>query len=172
LESKESWKAKVGAKIATGGSAEVLELKPGASVRVRFLHEVNEGIEFLTHKPEAGRTRACLRLFDRECPHHRDGDYEDEVRVAYSVWVYGIEERRAALVIARPWSLQKLFDADDACGTIRDRDFTFRRHKQIDIVPADKPTKFDCPQGQPFSRKRMLEIIARYFRHKQEVDEP
>lgn len=140
--------------------------------RVRFLQELDDGIEIVLHSNyEAGQTILCGESIGESCDCD-DYDYDDGWRTksmyAWSVW--DVEEKRVKIFMyaMNQYSpLPQILSFAEDYETIMDRDYVIKvKGKQLDktvtVVPQDKE-KFKNKKAKPYTEEEMIEILKKNY---------
>ncbi len=144
-------------------------IREGQKVRVRFLQDMDDGMEVTFHDSFAdGINVPCQEIFDRECPYCDD----DRVRTrSQYIWcVYNYETKKVELFmfpVNNCSPVPALLAMYDTYGTIIDRDFVISvsgkgPDKKYAVVPMDK-AKFRNEKAKPFSEKKILQILDKAY---------
>lgn len=144
-------------------------IREGQKVRVRFLQDMDDGMEVTFHDSFAdGINVPCQEIFDRECPYCDD----DRVRTrSQYIWcVYNYENKKVELFmfpVNNCSPVPALLAMYDTYGTIIDRDFVISvsgkgPDKKYAVVPMDK-AKFRNEKAKPFSEKKILQILDKAY---------
>lgn len=158
--------------VANSGSnkGKVLYFKDGGKVRIRFLAEIEDGVQISQHdKFDDG-----INFFDQEQingeAHELQEDPDVRHRQAYvwPVWDYDAKEVKLFIGYANNFSpLPALIGMFESYGTIKDRDYVITRNgSQLNtsytVVPMDK-VKFKNKKAKPWPEKKILEILDKAF---------
>lgn len=158
--------------VANSGSnkGKLLYFKDGSKVRVRFLHEIEDGISITQHdKFDDG-----INFFDQEKINGERHELQDDEtlrhREAYiwSVWDYDAKEVKLFVGFANNFSpLPALIGMYESYETIMDRDYVITRtgsqlQTSYTVVPMDK-VKFKNSKAKPYSDKKVLSILDKAF---------
>lgn len=167
--------------VANSGSSKgkIVYFKPDTKTRIRFLHEVEDGLELTMHDSfNRGINIVCQREFDKECPHCDGGDDEVRTRQAYvwSVWDHDAKEVKLFMGFANNFNpLPSLIAMYEAYETLIDRDYIIQRdgkqtNTKYSVIPMDKK-KFKNSNAKPYSEKKMMEIMNKAFPLNTSVEE-
>jgi hypothetical protein len=158
--------------VANSGSnkGKVLYFKDGSKLRIRFLAEIEDGIEIGRHdKFDDG-----VDFFDQERINGEAHELEeaDDVRhrksYIWPVWDYDAKEVKLFIGYANNFSpLPALIGMYESYGTILDRDYVITRNgSQLNtsytVVPMDK-VKFKNSKAKALSEKKILAILDKAF---------
>ena len=152
-------------------------IREGQKVRVRFLQDMDDGMEVTFHDSFADSINVpCQEIFDRECPYCDD----DRVRTrSQYIWcVYNYENKKVELFmfpVNNCSPVPALLAMYDTYGTIVDRDFVISvsgkgPDKKYAVVPMDKE-KFRNDKAKPYSNKAFLEILDKAYPNEYADDE-
>lgn len=158
--------------VANSGSNKksVLYVKADSKVRIRFLHEIEDGFEITNHD----HFDNGINFFDQELikgdRHPLQDDETLRHRSAYVFSVYDIDAKEEKLFIGYANNFNPLpsFVAmSEAYGTIMDRDYIIQRDgkgtsSKYSVIPMDK-VKFKNSKAKPFSKKKALDILDKAF---------
>lgn len=144
-------------------------IREGQKVRVRFLQDMDDGMEVTFHDSFAdGINVPCQEIFDRECPYCED----DRVRTrSQYIWcVYNYETKKVELfmfAVNNCSPVPALLAMYDTYGTIIDRDYVISvsgkgPDKKYAVVPMDK-AKFRNEKAKPFSEKKILQLLDKAY---------
>lgn len=144
-------------------------IREGQKVRVRFLQDMDDGMEVTFHDSFADSINVpCQEVFGRECPYCDD----DRVRTrSQYIWcVYNYETKKVELFmfpVNNCSPVPALLAMYDTYGTIVDRDFVISvsgkgPDKKYAVVPMDK-AKFRNEKAKPFSEKKILQILDKAY---------
>lgn len=150
----------------SGGSrGKIWYLKEGEKARIRFLTEMDDGMEIVFHDSyEAGINVPCAEAFGKRCKHCDDDSLRTRSMYAWSVYDYESKGVRLFLFAVNNCSpLPPLLALQEQYGTLTDRDLVLtvsgkRQNKSFSVVPMDK-NSFKNKKAKPFSEKEILEII-------------
>jgi hypothetical protein len=158
--------------VANSGSnkGKVLYFKDGSKLRIRFLAEIEDGVEITQHdKFDDG-----INFFDQEIingeAHELQEDDSVRHRTCYiwPVWDYDAKEVKIFIGYANKFSpLPALVGMYESYGTIMDRDYVISRsgsqlNTSYTVVPMDK-VKFKNSKAKALSEKKILSILDKAF---------
>lgn len=153
------------AKKSGGNKAKFIYFREGEKQRVRFLQDMDEGMEIVFHDSfEAGINVPCQEIFGRECPYCEDDSLRTRSQYAWSVWNYETNQVQVFMFPMNNCSpLAALVAMYDTYGTLMDRDYVIsvtgkQQNKTFSVVPMDK-VKFRNTKAKPFSKKQMLSML-------------
>lgn len=144
-------------------------IREGQKVRVRFLQDMDDGMEVTFHDSFAESINVpCQEIFDRECPYCED----DRVRTrSQYVWcVYNYESKKVELfmfAVNNCSPVPSLLAMYETYGTIMDRDYVISvsgkgPDKKYAVVPMDK-AKFRNEKAKPFAEKKILQLLDKAY---------
>lgn len=154
----------------SGGSMKgIFYVRKEGSVRVRFLTEMNEGIELKFHSKWKAYNHLCLAHLGKDCPHcdeEEDGGNMYST-YAFTVWNYETKKREIFMYKATKNSpIYQLIALFEEIGTICDRDIVIKRYGEgVDTkytATALDRKKFKGDEG-PFSKKFIIKTLAKAF---------
>jgi hypothetical protein len=160
---------KKGVESSGSNKGKVIFIKDGAKVRVRFLSDVENGIEVMIHDHfDSGINALCLSHVDGECPYCDNDSLRHRTAYAWPVWDYDAKEVKIFVGYANNFNpLPALIGMYEAYGTLTDRDYVISRNgKQTNtsysVVPMDK-VKFKNPKAKPYTEKKLLDILSKAY---------
>ena len=156
------------AKRGGGSRSEFIYFRDGEKVRIRFLDDLEDGMEVDIHRHfEDGINTPCQTIFGRSCPYD-DWDKDDKMRTRtefiWNVWDYDTNSVKLIKLAANNFSpLPQLAGMYENYGTLTDRDYVIVQNgKQLDksftVIPQDKK-KFRVSNAKPLSREKILKLL-------------
>lgn len=150
----------------TGGSrGKFFYVKDGEKARIRFLQELEEGLEVPFHDSYAENINVpCQTIFGRECPYCGESALRSRSQYAWSVYNYEADEVQILMYPVNQCSpLGQFVAANDQYCTITDRDYVVsctgkRQNKSFSVLPLDK-LAFRNAKVKAFSREALLKNI-------------
>ena len=150
----------------TGGSrGKFFYVKDGEKARIRFLQELDEGLEVPFHDSYAENINVpCQTIFGRECPYCGESALRTRSQYVWSVYNYDAEEVQILMYPINQCSpLGQFVAAHDQYCTITDRDYVVsctgkRQNKSFSVLPLDK-LAFRNAKVKAFSREALLKYI-------------
>lgn len=150
----------------TGGSrGKFFYVKDGEKARIRFLQELDEGLEVPFHDSYAENINVpCQTIFGRECPYCGESSLRTRSQYAWSVYNYETDEVQVLMYPINQCSpLGQFVAAHDQYCTITDRDYVVscsgkRQNKSFSVLPLDK-LAFRNAKVKAFSREALLKNI-------------
>lgn len=146
-----------------------LYVRDGMKVRVRFLQELDDGLEVIMHDSfDKGINVPCLEQYGKDCPYCGDDELRTRSNYVWSVWDYDSNEVKLMMYPVNNCSpIPALLALNETYGTIMDRDYIISVHgkqqnKQFSVVPLDK-VKFRNEKAKPFSEKTIWNIVAKAY---------
>lgn len=153
-------------------------IREGQKVRVRFLQEMDDGMEITFHDSfKDGINVPCQdSTFGRPCPYCEDERVR--TRSLYAWCVYNYESKRVEIFMFAVNScspIPALLAMHENYGTITDRDYVISvsgkgPEKTYQVVPMDKQ-KFRNTKAQPFSKKKILQLLDKAYPCDEEGEE-
>ena len=147
------------AKKSGGNKAKFIYFREGEKQRIRFLQDMDEGMEITFHDSfEAGINVPCQELFGRDCPYCEDESLRTRSQYLWSVWNYETNQVQLFMFPMNNCSpLPALVAMYENYGTLMDRDYVVsvagkQQNKTFSVVPMDK-VKFRNTKAKPFSKK-------------------
>lgn len=148
-----------------GNKAKFIYFREGEKQRIRFLQDMDEGMEILFHDSfEAGINVPCQEIFGRECPYCEDSSLRTRSQYAWAVWNYEANQVQVFMFPMNNCSpLPALVAMYENYGTLMDRDYVVsvsgkQQNKTFSVVPMDK-VKFRNAKAKPFSKKELLKML-------------
>lgn len=144
--------------------------REGQKQRVRFLNEMDEGIEIDFHDSyEKNINVPCQEAIGKSyCPYCEDTELKTRTQYAWSVWNYETGEVQIFMFRVNNCSpVPALLAMWENYGTIMDRDYVIsqsgsRADKTFSVVPMDK-AKFRNTKAKAMSEQAILKAIAKAF---------
>lgn len=143
--------------------------KEGAKARIRFLQEMDDGMEIVFHDNyEAGVNTPCQEIFGRECPYCDDETMRTRSLYCWSVWDYEAKEVKLFMFPVNNCSpVPSLVALNDTYGTLMDRDFVIQKtgkqqNTSYTVIPMDK-NKFRNSSAKPFSKSAVLKMLDKAY---------
>lgn len=154
----------------TGGSkTKFFFCKDGEKRRVRFLQDLDDGIEVVFHDNfEANINVPCREMFGKSCPYCDEEGLRTRTLYAWSVWDYEAKEVKIFMYAMNNCSpLGAITAAYETYGTITDRDYVIscqgkQKDKTMSAMPMDK-NSFKNAKAKPFSKKAFLELLDKAY---------
>lgn len=142
-----------------------LYFREGQKVRIRFLQDMDDGIEILWHDSfEQGINVPCQETFGRDCEYCEDDTLRTRKQYCWSVWNYEAKEVQLFMFAVNNCSpIPSLVAMYENYGTLMDRDYVIsvsgkQQNKTFSVVPMDK-VKFRNEKAKPYSTKSVLKMI-------------
>lgn len=142
-----------------------LYFREGQKVRIRFLQDMDDGLEILWHDSfEQGINVPCQEIFGRECEYCDDDTLRTRKQYCWSVWNYETKEVQLFMFAVNNCSpIPSLVAMYENYGTLMDRDYVIsvsgkQQNKTFSVVPMDK-VKFRNEKAKPFANKTVLKMI-------------
>ena len=150
----------------TGGSrGKFFYVKDGEKSRIRFLQELDEGLEVPFHDSfEKNINVPCQKMFGRECPYCGESALRTRSQYVWSVYNYEYDEVQILMYPMNQCSpLGQFVAAHEQYCTITDRDYVVactgkRQNKSFSVMPLDK-LAFKIANVKPFSREALIKMI-------------
>lgn len=158
--------------VASSGSnrGKVLFVKSGTKKRVRFLHEVESGLEVTIHDSfDKGINALCLTHLGEDCPYCEDGD-GIRTRQAYVWSVWDVDDKEVKLFVGYANNfnpLPALISMYESYGTLIDRDYVISRegtqtNTRYGVVPMDK-VRFKNTKAKPYTEEKVIDILSKAY---------
>jgi len=162
---------KIKSDVAKSGSnkGKFIYFREGQKVRVRFLNDMDEGMEVKFHDSfERGINVPCQELFGKDCQYCEDEDLRTRSQYVWSVYDYESKEVKLFMFAVNNCSpIPALMALYETYGTLTDRDYVIsvtgkQQNKSFTVVPMDK-NKFRNEKAKPYSEKAILKMLAKAF---------
>lgn len=157
------------AKKSGANKGKILFIKEGQKARVRFLTDMDDGMEIVFHDSfEKGVNVPCQEQLGRTCEYCEDDELRTRSLYAWSVYDYDSKQVKLMLYAVNNCTpVGALMAMYENYGTLVDRDYVLSvsgkgADKTFSVVPMDK-NKFRNPKAKPFSDEAVLEIIDKAF---------
>lgn len=141
----------------------------GKKVRVRFLTDMDDGIEVVFHDNfEMGVNVPCQEQYGRDCKYCDDKSMRTRSMYAWSVYDYESKEVKIMLFAVNNCSpVPALMAMYENYGTLLDRDFVLQvagkqQNRTFSVIPQDK-NKFRNAKVKPLSDSQMMKIIDKAY---------
>lgn len=157
--------------IAKSGSSKgkFLYFKENTKVRVRFLTDLEDGMEMPFHDSFAlGVNVPCQELFGRECQYCEDETLRTRNMYAWSVYDYDSKEVKILMFAVNQCSpVPALASMYESYGTLCDRDYEIKQvgsgqGKTFSVIPLDK-SKFRNTKVKPLSDASILKYVDKAY---------
>lgn len=162
---------KIKSDVAKSGSnkGKFIYFREGQKVRVRFLNDMDEGMEVKFHDSfERGINVPCQELFGRNCDYCEDEELRTRSQYVWSVYDYESKEVKLFMFAVNNCSpIPALMALYETYGTLTDRDYVIsvtgkQQNKSFTVVPMDK-NKFRNEKAKPYSEKAILKMLDKAF---------
>lgn len=150
----------------SGGSrSKFTYVRDGQKVRIRFLVDMDDGLEVPFHDSfERSINVPCRKVFGHSCPYCDDEDLRTRSQYVWSVWNY--ESKQVELFMFRVNNcspIPALMAMYENFGTLTDRDYVIscsgkQMNKTFTVIPMDK-VKFRNAKAKPYSKSAILKMI-------------
>lgn len=164
------------AKKSGANKSKLLYVRDGMKVRIRFLQELDDGLEVVMHDSfERGINVVCKEAIGKHCNYCGDDTLRTRSNYAWSVWDYESNEVKILMYAVNNCSpIPALLALNETYGTIMDRDYVISVHgkqqsKQFSVVPLDK-VKFRNEKAKPLSQKAVWDILLKAFPDDNDTD--
>ena len=152
-------------------------LKKDGKCRVRFLQDMEDGIQVQYHDKFGEFSHPCLSYYGKKCPSCKNPEAKHVDNYVWSIWNY--ETKRVELFMfkaSKASPIQPLISMYENYGNITDRDYVIQRNGEgfetnYSVVPMDKK-KFKGDE-EPYSKKKVLKMLleAAQLPDDEDVDE-
>lgn len=146
-----------------------LYLKEGDKIRVRFLTDMEDGLEVVFHDSYAlGVNVPCQEAFGRECKYCEDQDLRTRSQYVWSVYDYEAEEVKLLMAPVNQCSpVPQIAAVYESYGTLTDRDYEIKRQGKgqnttYTVLPLEKKV-FRNKKVKPLSEQSILKIIDKAY---------
>lgn len=162
---------KIKSDVAKSGSnkGKFIYFREGQKVRVRFLNDMDEGMEVKFHDSfDRGINVPCQEVFGKDCPYCEDNDLRTRSQYIWSVYDYEAKEVKLFMFAVNNCSpIPALMALYETYGTLTDRDYVIsvtgkQQNKSFTVVPMDK-NKFRNEKAKAYSEKAILKMLAKAF---------
>lgn len=162
-------KIKDDAKKSGANKGKLLYVREGSKVRVRFLQELDDGLEVVMHDSyEKGINVICQEQLGKYCDYCDEEGLRTRSSYVWSVWDYEANEVKLMMYPVNNCSpIPQLLALNETYGTIMDRDYVLnvtgkQTKKQFTVIPMDK-VKFRNEKAKPLTKKAIWSILAKAF---------
>lgn len=153
------------AKKSGGNKAKFIYFREGEKTRVRFLQELDDGLEINWHDGyNTGVNVPCQEIYGRHCEFCARDGLRTRPLFVWNVWDYEAKEvrlLREAVNSCTP--VNALVACSENYGTIRDRDYVITqsgksKDKTFTVIPMDKQ-EFRNSKAMPYSKSAVLAML-------------
>lgn len=151
--------------------------REGMKVRVRFLTDMDDGIEVVFHDSfELGINVPCKEAYGKSCDYCEQEGLRTRSQYAWSVWDYESKEVKVLMFpVNNCTPVPALISAYETYGTLVDRDYVIsvtgkQQNKTFSVLPMDK-VKFRNAKAKPFSESQIMKMIAKAWPWDDDDDE-
>lgn len=152
-----------------GSKGKFLYFKDGMKVRVRFLTDMEDGMEIPFHNSFAlGVNVPCQEVFGRECEYCEDDELKTRNMYVWSVYDYEAKEVKLLLFAVNQCSpVPAMASLYESYGTLCDRDYEIKQigsqqNKTFSVIPLDK-SKFRNTKVKALSDSAILKYIDKAY---------
>lgn len=138
-------------------------LKKDSKCRVRFLQDMEDGIQVQYHDKFGEFSHPCLSYYGKKCPSCKNNEARHVDNYVWSIWNYETKKVELFMFKASKASpIPSLISMYESYGTITDRDYVIQRNGEgfettYSVVPMDKK-KFKGDE-EPYSKKKVLKML-------------
>lgn len=157
------------AKKASSNKSKLMFFKDGAKIRIRFLTDMEDGLEVKFHDSFAKSINTpCRELFDEECPYCEDEEVRTRNKYVFCVWDYETESVKLICEAVNNFSpIPQLLAFYDSYGTITDRDYVIQQtgkgqNKSFAVIPQDKKA-FRIAKVRAYSEQKIIQILSKAY---------
>ena len=160
---------KKAAQSAGTNKEKLLYVKADSKVRIRFLQEIDDGLELVFHDSYTKSVNTmCLEMTGKTCP--LCGDDELRTRSMYAWSVYNLDTKKvevALFAVNNCTPVAQFVSVTEIHNTIMDRDYVLEKkgkqqNTSFSVIAMDKQ-KFKNEKAKPFSKSEVLKIITKAF---------
>lgn len=162
-------KIKKGVQNSGSNKGKVLFVAKDSKKRIRFLHEIEDGIEVIIHDHfDRGINALCQKAVGKDCPYCDDDELRTREAYVWSVWDVDAKEVKLFVGYANNFNpLPSLVSMGETYGTMTDRDYVIQRdgsgtNTRYSVIPMDK-VKFKNAKAKPYPKKKMVDILNKAF---------
>lgn len=162
-------KMKDDVKKSGANKGKILYVRDGSKVRVRFLQELDDGLEVVMHDSfDKGINVICQEQLGKHCDYCEMDGLRTRSNYVWSVWDYDSNEVKLMMYAVNNCSpIPALLALNETYGTITDRDYVISVHgkqqnKQFSVVPLDK-VKFRNEKAKPMTEKAIWNVLSKAF---------
>lgn len=146
-----------------------LFFKEDSKVRVRFLTDMEDGLEVPFHDSfQLGVNVPCQETFGRDCEYCENEDLRTRNMYVWSVYDYESKEVKLLMAAVNNCSpVPALASLYESYGTLTDRDYEIKRigkgqNTTYSVIPLEK-MKFRNTKVKPMSEQAMLKCIDKAY---------
>lgn len=162
-------KIKADVKRSGQNKSKIIYFREGQKKRIRFLNDVDDGMEILMHDSFAeGINVVCRELYGKHCKYCGNEDLRTRSNYVWSVWDYDDNEVKLFMfAVNRCSPIPPLMAMYENYGTLLDRDYVItvqgrQMDKSYTVIPMDK-AKFRNEKAKPYSENAILKILDKAF---------
>lgn len=146
-----------------------LFIKEDSKVRVRFLTDMEDGLEVPFHDSyQLGINVPCQEIFGRDCEYCENEDLRTRNMYVWSVYDYESKEVKLLMAAVNNCTpVPALASLYESYGTLLDRDYEIKRigkgqNTTYSVIPLEK-MKFRNTKVKPMSEQAMLKCIDKAY---------
>lgn len=169
-------KIKSDVKKSGSNRSKIFYVRDGQKARVRFLKDMDDGIEVVFHDSyERGINVPCRETYGKACDYCEDDSLRTRSQYAWPIYNYDNNEVQILMYPVNNYTpIPALMAMYETYGTLTDRDYVIgvtgkQQNKSFTVIPMDK-VKFRNSKVKPLSEKAMLSIIDKAFPDDNEAD--
>lgn len=162
-------KIKNEAKKSGQNKSKIAYFKEGVKVRIRFLTDMDEGLEVTFHDSfDRGINVPCQEQLGRTCAYCEDEELRTRSLYVWPIYNYDAKEVQLFMFAVNNCSpVPSLVAMFENYGTLTDRDYVITRsgkqqNTSYAVIPMDK-AKFRNEKAKPYSTKTILSMIDKAF---------
>ena len=152
-----------------GNRGKLIYVRPDSKVRVRFLTDMDDGLEVTFHDSYAkGVNVPCQEQYHRDCPYCDDEDLRTRSMYVWTVWDYDAKETKLFMFAVNNCSpIPQLMAFYENYGTVTDRDYVIGKTGKgtttaYNVIPQDK-NKFRNPKAKPYTERQILKMLDKAY---------
>lgn len=162
-------KIKNEAKKSGQNKGKIAYFKEGVKVRIRFLTDMDEGLEVTFHDSfDKGINVPCQEQLGKTCAYCEDEELRTRSLYVWPIYNYDAKEVQLFMFAVNNCSpVPSLVAMFENYGTLTDRDYVITRsgkqqNTSYAVIPMDK-AKFRNEKAKPYSTKTILSMIDKAF---------
>lgn len=152
-----------------GNRGKFVYVRPDEKIRVRFLTDMDDGMEVTFHDSyAAGINVPCQEHFGRSCDYCDDESLRTRSMYIWSVWDYDAKEVKLFMFAVNNCSpIPQLMAFYENYGTLTDRDYVIGKtgkgtNTAYNIIPQDK-NKFRNAKAKPYTERQILKMLDKAY---------
>ena len=170
-------KIKNDVKKSGSNKGKIVYIKDGTKLRVRFLTDMDDGMEVTFHdKFDRGINLPCREHYGKPCHYCEDEDLRTRSQYVWSVYNYETKEVQLLVFPVNSFSpIPALVAMYENYGTLTDRDYVISRtgkqtNTSYTVIPMEK-VKFRNEKAKAYSKNQILKILDKAYPDTNEDDD-